>query len=682
MRNKFFVLVFSMLAAILVCGNVYADPAKLTVMLYLCGTDLETDQGSASYNLNEIGQTVPNPAVNFVVATGGTEQWHADEEDYPYVGITIDSKHNQYWKYDEKGFTLSQTLDKAYDMTEPETLSAFMRWAQENSPAERYVLVLWDHGGGSNGGLFVDQNFPESPSMSVAELGSALKESGIHLDTLIIDACLMANLATAMAVEPYTDYLVASEEIAPGNGSAFQEWVQYFYDQPDYAAPHFGRFFCDTMQQKYNELGLTQTIDTATYAMIDLSKINAVADAVRAYLKEVSALLSNVDDFSTFAYFVRFTEGYGFTDINMRDLGDLAYKSKNAGISNEAIYNLTNAITDAVISDTKGSGRSYGHGLSFYYYPEAGNEDLDLYAHNCTIPEYVAFLDAINPDWQAPDFIYEQTARLPEIDPAQYTIESRLETVDNGAHTALHITSGKAAVLSVDFRIFALSDDYEYAYMFGTGFNVDGDFETGEFVERFDGSWPALDGNFLDMELSDETESATFYNVPIVLYYSNDGEYFKSGEDGEDPVFTYDTEEDLYLRIGNIHGINELVALGYDEETAAEIGGVYELYGLWDGYDSNTGIRNRNVVPMESLRGMYMAVKQPILNLETGEFDFNYVSDPILIDENLEILEYYFTDGDYLFTYEIKDVFGKLTLTDSVLLTMTDTVPSYMLLEE
>lgn len=673
-----------MLAAVLACGNVYADPAKLTVMLYLCGTDLETDQGLASYNLNEIGQTVPNSEVNFIVATGGAEQWHADEEDYPNVGVAIDNEHNQYWKYDENGFSLMESLDKAYDMTRPETLTAFIRWAQENSPAERYVLVLWDHGGGSNDGLFVDQNFPDSPSMSVAELGSALKDSGVHLDTLIIDACLMSNLATAMTVSPYADYLLASEEIAPGSGSAFGEWVQYFYDQPDYAAPHFGRFFCDTMQQKYNELGLTQTIDTATFAMIDLSKVDAVADAVRAYLKEVSALLENADDFSTFAYFVRYTEGYGFTDISMRDIGDLAYKSKNVGISNEAIYNLTNAITDAVISDTKGSGRSYGHGLSFYYYPDATNEDLDRYAENCTVPEYVAFLDAIHPDWQAPDFIYEKTARLPEIDPAQYTIENQVEIVDNGAHAALHFTSGKAAVLAVDFRVFALSDDYEYAYMFGTGFNVDGDFETGEFVENFDGSWPTLGSNFLDMEISDETENATFYNVPIVLYYSEDGEYFKPDPDGDgdELVFTYDEADELYLRVGNNHDINELIALGIDEETAAELGGIYELYGIWDGYDSNTGIRNRNVVPMESLYGMYMSVQQPVINLETGDFEVNYVSDPILIDEDLEILEYYFTDGDYLFMYEVKDVFGNLTVTDPVIMTMTDKIPSFALLEE
>ena len=699
MKKNIIILLISALTALLCIGSAAAvEPAKLTVMLYLCGTDLETDGAMASYNLNEIGQTTANSDVNLVIETGGTLEWHGEEEDYPYVNVHIAAGINQYWQYGENGFTLVQDLDKAYDMTDSATLSAFINWSAANYPAEKYVLILWDHGGGTNGGLFVDQNFPESASMSVPEVGTALNDGGVHFDTVIIDACMMSSLGTAMAVQPYADYLVASEELAPGNGSAFKEWVQYFYDRPDYEAPHFGRYFCDTMQQKYNELGLTETMDTATFAMIDLSKVPAVADAARAYLKEVTGLLSNVNNFSDFAYFVKYVESYGFTDCDMHDLGDLAYKSKGSGISNEAIYNLTDAITDAVISSTKGVGRSYGHGLSFFYMPNATNEYLDLYAANCTIPEYVAFLDAINPDWTAPASVYEKTERLPEVDPSQYTIEYELEPVDDGSHLALHITSGQAAVLSVDFSILGLDEEDLTAYVLGTGYNVDGDFETGEFVERFDGSWPALAGIFLDMEIAEEKETSTIYNVPVVLYYSEDGEYYKPAEESiaanvfrgvttdeyedDDLVFDYDYEEEVVLRVGNNHDVDEMIAMGYDEEYASQGYGTFELYGVWDGYDSNTGIRNRNVSSMDSLAGMYLSVKQPVIDLEEGEYLGNYVSDPIYIDEDLNVEEYYLTDGTYLFTYLIDDVFGNEIVTDYALMTIEDGEAYFSLLDE
>ncbi len=675
MKKPLFLLLTSILT-LLACSAAAGESAKLTVMLYLCGTDLESDSAMASYNLNEIGQTTPNADVNLVIETGGTLEWHSEDEEFPYVGAAIAPEINQYWTYGENGFTLARSLDRAYDMTDPATLSAFINWSAANYPAERYVLILWDHGGGTNGGLFVDQNFPESPSMSVREIGTALNDGGVHFDTVIIDACMMGSLATAMTVEPYADYLTASEEIAPGNGSAFGEWMQYFYDRPDYEAPHFGRYFCDTMQQKYNELGLSETMDTATFAMIDLSKVPAVADAARAYLKEVTALLDDVNAFSDFAYFVKYVEGYGYTDVEMHDLGDLAYKSKNAGISNEAIYNLTDAITDAVISHTKGIGRSYGQGLSFFYYPMASNEYLDMYAENCTVPEYIAFLDAINPDWTAPASVYEKTARLPEVDPSKYAIDCAVEVIDEGKHLALHIPSGQAAVLSVDFRLYAVDEDFEYAYILGTGFNIDGDFETGEFVERFDGSWPAIGGDFLDMEIAEEKETSTIYNVPVVLYFSDDGEYFEGDE------FVYDESEDVTLRVGNNHDVDEMIAMGYDEEYANQGCGAFELYGVWDGYDSNTGIRNRNVSSMDSLTGVYLAVKQPMLNLTTGEYEADYIGAPIRIDEDFSVEEYYLPDGVYVFNYVIEDVFGNEISTDFVYLFMEDGEGSFSLMEE
>ena len=53
----------------------------------------------------------------------------------------------------EQGVVTAQGYVKLADVPEPDmssgdTLAAFMEWAMEGWPAERYVLDLWDHGSG------------------------------------------------------------------------------------------------------------------------------------------------------------------------------------------------------------------------------------------------------------------------------------------------------------------------------------------------------------------------------------------------------------------------------------------------------------------------------------------------------------------------------------------------------
>ena len=60
----------------------------------------------------------------------------------------------------------------------------------------------------------------------------------------------------------------------------------------------------------------------------------------------------------------------------------------------------------------------------------------------------------------------------------------------------------------------------------------------------------------------------------------------------------------------------------------------------------------------------------------------NYVSDPIYIDEDLNVEEYYLTDGTYLFTYLIDDVFGSQIVTDYALMTIVDGEAYFSLLDE
>ncbi|MDP3450074.1 MAG: clostripain-related cysteine peptidase, partial [Anaerolineaceae bacterium] len=58
------------------------------------------------------------------------------------------------------------------DMSDPQTLEDFVTWAISTYPAERYALIMSDHGMGWLGG-WTDSN-PNSGEMSLSEIDSAL----------------------------------------------------------------------------------------------------------------------------------------------------------------------------------------------------------------------------------------------------------------------------------------------------------------------------------------------------------------------------------------------------------------------------------------------------------------------------------------------------------------------------
>ncbi len=63
-------------------------------------------------------------------------------------------------------------------------------------------------------GFGYDEMYPDD-MLSLSQIGNALSDSGIKFDIVGFDACLMGTIETAYMLEPYADYLVASEEYEP-----------------------------------------------------------------------------------------------------------------------------------------------------------------------------------------------------------------------------------------------------------------------------------------------------------------------------------------------------------------------------------------------------------------------------------------------------------------------------------
>ena len=121
-----------------------ANSDSVTIMVYMCGTDLESKHGMASADMEEMRAASSSFGNNFnlIVYTGGCTKWKNG----------VSSSVNQI--YQIKGGKIKTLVadDGAKAMTKPETLTSFIKYCTSNFPANRKELIFWDHGGGSVSG--------------------------------------------------------------------------------------------------------------------------------------------------------------------------------------------------------------------------------------------------------------------------------------------------------------------------------------------------------------------------------------------------------------------------------------------------------------------------------------------------------------------------------------------------
>ena len=62
------------------------------VLIYMCGTDLESQYSAASRNLAEIATTTSNDNVNKLIETGGAKEWHSQD----LLGIQVAANEHDH----------------------------------------------------------------------------------------------------------------------------------------------------------------------------------------------------------------------------------------------------------------------------------------------------------------------------------------------------------------------------------------------------------------------------------------------------------------------------------------------------------------------------------------------------------------------------------------------------------
>ncbi|MBE6862732.1 MAG: peptidase C11 [Ruminococcus sp.] len=332
----------------------------VTIMVYICGTDLESKNGMASSDIQEMASASFGDNVNLILYTGGCKEWKING---------ISNKVHQIYQIKNGELIRLEDDYGSGSMTDPKTLTSFIRYCNKNFPANRNQLIFWDHGGGSVSGFGYDEKKAGSGSMDLAEIDSALTNAGVRFDFVGFDACLMATAETALMLNEHADYMIASEETEPGIGWYYTDWLTELGRNTSLPTVEIGKNiiddFVDTCAKKCRG-------QKTTLSIIDLAEFsNTVPSKLSSFAQSVSTKLSNEEykQVSDARYTTR-----EFASSSKIDQVDLAHLALN--MDNSEGKALSDAIQNAVKYNRTSSNMSNAYGVSIYFpYRKTSNVD-------------------------------------------------------------------------------------------------------------------------------------------------------------------------------------------------------------------------------------------------------------------------------------------------------------------
>ena len=594
------------------------------VYWYLCGSDLETNGGFATTDLSEMMEVQLPENVNVVIQTGGAAVWQNDQ---------VDPEKLQRWLYNSEGLQLIEEQDTA-NMGDAQTLYEFLAFANENYPADKVAVTFWNHGGGSVGGAAFDE-LHGLDSLDLAEMYQAFDavwpadDENPALELVGFDTCLMATVDVASTFQGFAKYLVASEEVEPGNGWLYSGWLGALAENTDMDGAALGTAICDTYYQGCEAVG---TQEQTTLSVTDLSKLDPLLEAYESFGQE--AFAAAAEDPGFFAELGRAaaqSENYGGNTreqgyTNMVDLGHLA---RQTAWMLPSAQSVCDALADCVLYQVGGPYRAEATGLSCYYSYNGDVDDLNGYI---TVGESTAFKHL---------YAYELTGELAE-DGEEYLgslnigeLPERVTLADmdwDGAPLDLDdegtsfLTLGPEAndvLAGIGFSLFYVDEAGDQMLLLGTDNDLTADWENGVFYDNFRGVWGALDGHLVYMELSFEGDDYNLYSVPILL---NDEAY------NLQVAYDFSTEE------WSILGASQ----GLDESGMAS----KELRLLAEG---------------DVITTIWKAATF------TGDDDFEmYAAEELTVTANTAFGEAPLFDGSYSMVFEMWDAAGNYACSDAV----------------
>jgi len=174
------------------------------------------------------------------------------------------------------------------NMGDPETLTWFINYTVKHYPAEKYALILWDHGGNWEGVCWDWTS--DRDCLTIEEVSEALKRSVIEkVNILGFDACLMASIEVAytMSLSGKVGVMVASQDYIPWDGWPYDVILRDLVETPSWSEYDFSIAIVDEYVASYAKVPVCRVF--ATLSAIDLTYVDDVVSSMTTLTGELLA---------------------------------------------------------------------------------------------------------------------------------------------------------------------------------------------------------------------------------------------------------------------------------------------------------------------------------------------------------------------------------------------------------
>jgi hypothetical protein len=257
-----------------------------TVLVYMVGSDLEVKPNGkgkhwASKDILEMlaGTAVPNTTTNLVISTGGSTRngWNTVKRTFIQNG--------QVHVLEDLG---------AKNMADPQTLSDFVIWAKANFPAQHHALILWNHGGGTQGYGLDTSPSGNGAMMDLNQLHQAYQMTRQQLekplDIVVYDACLMASIEVAQITATVANAMASSVELEPGHGIDYAHLMNNLGASPPFDGPAFGSVVKTGYIEHTKKEGTFEK-SQITYSVFDLTRLPSFTETFSKFALKFNELL-------------------------------------------------------------------------------------------------------------------------------------------------------------------------------------------------------------------------------------------------------------------------------------------------------------------------------------------------------------------------------------------------------
>jgi hypothetical protein len=256
------------------------------------------------------------------------------------------------------------------------TLRDFIAYGKAHYPADRYLLALYDHGGGWLGACTDETNHGW---LLMDDIARALDEAG-GVDIICFTApCTMGALESVYELRDCVDVYIGSEDL-----SGYIFWRGIMGDICDILNDS-AHLTSDEISESIIQLvdaNPSSSSEWLTMSAVDASKVSDVAQSVEFLVQHAIENIGDMhQDISTARELVWQMGRDGTYPLREVDLYDLAAQL-SAITPDTTSLRLLSALMDtlerAVIAECRGAGQPRAHGLSIYF-PKLSDEYNERY---------------------------------------------------------------------------------------------------------------------------------------------------------------------------------------------------------------------------------------------------------------------------------------------------------------